>query len=57
MQLVPLETMVFWKESHEKGERSEKILKNMYVHLKMHCKTLTGSLHIEWAPCVAATQF
>ena len=54
MQLVSLESMVFWKESHEKGGRSKKYWKTC-MRITCITKRCTGSLHIEWASCVAAT--
>ena len=47
MQLVSLETKVFWKGSHGKAKDRKNIEK--YV-------CLLHALHIEWASCVAATQ-
>ena len=47
MQLVSLETKVFWKESHGKAKDRKNIEK--YV-------CLLHALHIEWASFVAATQ-
>ena len=54
MRLVSLETMIFRKESHEKGRRSKKYWKTC-MRITCITKRCTGSLHIEWASCVAAT--
>lgn len=55
MRLVSLETMIFRKESHEKGRRSKKYWKTC-MRITCITKRCTGSLHIEWASCVAVTQ-
>ena len=54
MRLVSLETMIFRKESHEKGRTSKKYWKTC-MRITCITKRCSGSLHIEWASCVAVT--